>query len=405
MHLTPSQKSALQALMSFLVSDQKAFVIAGPAGTGKTALIKEAIKEYEKVSELQKILDVSFKPYEWAFTATTNKAVTVLGEALNKIAFTIHSFLGMRITHEFSSKGIVPTLSSGVALDHPYILVIDEASFIDSRMLKSIMEMTPGSKIIFLGDPAQLPPVKESYSPVFKAGFPTANLVELVRQRDSQSLQNLCSSFRDAALNNTSLPKVYLSPEICHMPQEEFNKALLQEFSRSSWQPSESRVLCWRNEQVKKYNDLIQSHINGAPIFKAGDWVVLNEAVKGIGTDFLHVVTDACSCVQENVPGQTVIFSDFALFVPNNIKDKQKVISDFTAKKDFYKAKSIANTWADLRPLYASTVNKAQGSTFDKVFIDLNDLSRCKQWSVLSKLLYVAISRASSQIIFTGDIV
>ena len=64
------------------------------------------------------------------------------------------------------------------------------------------------------------------------------------------------------------------------------------------------------------------------------------------------------------------------------------------------------DTWADLRPTFASTVNKAQGSTYDKVFIDLSDFKPMvhKDPIQLARLLYVAMSRAKYQVIFTGDL-
>ena len=66
---------------------------------------------------------------------------------------------------------------------------------------------------------------------------------------------------------------------------------------------------------------------------------------------------------------------------------------------------TIERTWIDLRAAYAQTVDKSQGSTYDKVFIDLDDISHCTSGARIARMLYVAVSRARHQVIFTGDLV
>ena len=58
----------------------------------------------------------------------------------------------------------------------------------------------------------------------------------------------------------------------------------------------------------------------------------------------------------------------------------------------------------DLRMVDASTVHKAQGSTLDTVYIDLDDISKCTQKDLTAKLLYVAVSRARKKVVFFGDL-
>lgn len=58
----------------------------------------------------------------------------------------------------------------------------------------------------------------------------------------------------------------------------------------------------------------------------------------------------------------------------------------------------------DLRPSFACTVTKSQGSTFDWVFIDLDDIcKRIHHPNQLARALYVAFSRARQGVIMTGD--
>lgn len=47
---------------------------------------------------------------------------------------------------------------------------------------------------------------------------------------------------------------------------------------------------------------------------------------------------------------------------------------------------------------YAISVHKSQGSTIDNVFIDLNDLFKCRSRQELQQLEYVAFSRTKNNI-------
>ena len=90
------------------------------------------------------------------------------------------------------------------------------------------------------------------------------------------------------------------------------------------------------------------------------------------------------------------------LFVPDNYT-KLKSLRDDDPSFDYF---CNQNKVVDLRPLFASTVHKAQGSTINTVYIDLDDFKAVSKYNypLFKKLLYVAVSRASEKAIFTGDI-
>jgi hypothetical protein len=69
---------------------------------------------------------------------------------------------------------------------------------------------------------------------------------------------------------------------------------------------------------------------------------------------------------------------------------------------EFFKFKD--ETFADLRPVHASTVHRSQGSTYGKVFVDLTDIGRNTRRDVLLRLLYVALTRARGDVVVTGEL-
>ena len=83
----------------------------------------------------------------------------------------------------------------------------------------------------------------------------------------------------------------------------------------------------------------------------------------------------------------------------------------FNALKKYYKGQKNWNRYyylhekfPDLRPRDASTMHKSQGSTYDRVFIDLGNLSSCHNPDVAARLLYVSASRAKQHVILYGDL-
>ena len=64
----------------------------------------------------------------------------------------------------------------------------------------------------------------------------------------------------------------------------------------------------------------------------------------------------------------------------------------------------LKQQYPDLRPRDAATVHKAQGSTYETVFLDLDDLSTCRDSQMAARLLYVAFTRAKKRVVLYGHL-
>jgi len=122
----------------------KYVVLTGGPGTGKTTLLRK-LDQYCNV----------------IYSASTGKAA----QALSPAATTIHHLLGFQ-----GGKFKVKNLPCDV-------LVVDEASMLDWHTLYAIVRAAP--RVIFAGDPAQLPPVEGE--PVFRHLCKTLPNVELTK--------------------------------------------------------------------------------------------------------------------------------------------------------------------------------------------------------------------------------
>lgn len=103
-NLNNDQKSAANAFLEFLFSSDKEFIISGPAGTGKTFLMR-----YITDTTLELYYDqcrekgIEPKYFYVEMTAVTNKAAEVLSQATGRPTSTVHSFLNLVVTEDYKT--------------------------------------------------------------------------------------------------------------------------------------------------------------------------------------------------------------------------------------------------------------------------------------------------------------
>lgn len=182
--LNPQEyKEAVQAQASVCASifDKGLSVISGGAGTGKTTVVKSIISGIEKAHGA----GTSF-----LLLAPTGKAADRLRERSGKEAKTIHSFLAER---NWMNDNFTYKREGGIQEENVSIFIIDEASMIDQALMATLfraINWNTVQRIIFVGDPNQLPPI--GYAKVFAdliTWLPAENKGELkenLRQRENK---------------------------------------------------------------------------------------------------------------------------------------------------------------------------------------------------------------------------
>ena len=172
MRLTSQQQQVLDDIKTFLDSDVSVFILKGYAGTGKTTMIRTIIEEI-KNREKEPIL-----------MAPTGRAARVLESKNSWKANTIHRCIYELDTIETKEgsddiRFIFP-LKNKEEEANDHICIVDESSMIGTREVQNeLFEFGTGSllndlltyvapnrggKIIFVGDPMQLPPVGDNVS-------------------------------------------------------------------------------------------------------------------------------------------------------------------------------------------------------------------------------------------------
>ncbi|WP_038345646.1 ATP-dependent DNA helicase [Acinetobacter sp. A47] len=411
MELTADQQAAKDAIIKFLSArDSHVFVLKGFAGTGKTTLVKQVLEHIPKADELAKIINPKHRPREVFLTATTHKAAEALSVAADQDVNTIHSHLEIRVHTDYSTGENTLKRKYGAADIEDQIIFIDEASYIDEKLLKMILFATKSSKIVFMGDPTQLTPVGLDHTPVFERGFPEAVLTKVVRQDDGNPIKEISHRLRQFILGEVeTFPRFKVDGKhIQRVDRETFDSLVMAEFTNPDWKMKDSKMLAWTNARVNKYNKALRKKATGRPELAKGDYAVNNHHVQvnkeAIKTDATVLITAIEPAVRYGYSGKNIDTDKCrGLFQLDNWADYDKALSEAVEEKNASKVKEIKETWCDLRAAYCCTVNKSQGSTFQKVFIDLDDICRCRDMNQLARMLYVAISRAKSTVILTGD--
>ena len=404
--LNQGQQQALNQIKAFLMQEnQKYFILSGYAGTGKTTLLKEVEKELPTLMKLTSDLKGRAQHLTLVYTATTNKAASVLALSLKQSVPTIHSFLKLRPVVD--GKRTYLAQASNMLL-HNTLIIIDEASYVDSELAEILDKSTDSScKIIYTGDRNQLAPVSDGICYAYNQGYPMAQLTELMRQPESD-LQNLCLAMFES-VDTGLLPKVYQNgKDISLMNREDFEKAILNSMTQPSWKPADSKYIAWRNAAVNKVNQMVKAEIAGQPRFSEGDLGVCNSYIKNgnfkFSTDSVILVENITHDLTEyGVSGYTFTADGVKFFSPYDVSLIEKTYNTLFDEGDKIAARNIKETWMDLRPAYACTVHKSQGSTFHTVFLDLKDIKVSsfspKTQSMYFRMLYVGISRASHRLV------
>lgn len=409
--LTADQENALAAFTQFLCDPaDPVFVLKGYSGTGKTTFVRELLDRLPDLVKTLKLLNPKMKEYEVELTATTNKAAETFGFVTGHECKTIHSFLGLRVQTDYRTNEtkLIPKPQDPI---EGKLLFIDEASYIDRQLLEWVFRLTKNCKIVFMGDPAQLTPVKSTGTPVFDAKFPGAMLSQVVRQAEGNPIVELSTKFRETVTTGEFFSFTPDGSHIQYLDREAFNQALVREFTRPDWRYLDSKILGWTNKCVIGYNHAIRDHLTGDPQFQVGDYAICNKYVSSgkvsIKTDQLVQITSVSEDTQEHGVDGNYFTVDYrvTMFGPKRLADKNAFIKQMRAEERFELVEQAENHWIDLRAAYACTINKAQGSTYDRVFIDLDDVRRCNSGDQIARMLYVGVSRARHQVFFTGDLV
>lgn len=351
------QKSAINEAI-----DKPFSIITGGPGTGKSTIVYALIDIIKKIHP----------SYYIGLCAPTGKASKRLSELTNQTAITIHKMLKFDLhTQEFNHNIFNP-------LDYD-VLIIDEASMIDSLLFASLLKASMNvKKIIILGDYNQLPSVAQGqilHDMVESKVVCTTKLKYIYRQSEGSKIIDLAykilnyenvseedvdnKDIKFLNLNNTSQVMDILSDYSNNLKIDDIQSLAPMYKGRYG---------------IDNINDFIQ-----LKLFKT------NENQYNIGDRIIQLKNRNEDEIYNGDIGEIVSISNTELVV---LFDDRYITYNNTQK-------------LDIRLAYCLSVHKAQGNEYDEVivFIDSQNMR-----FINNKLLYTAITRAKKKLVIVSKL-
>lgn len=392
-------------------------------GVGKSFLTTVLVAELKKITS------------KMILTCPTHRALAVLAKMgeVNKVeAKTIHSYLRCKVTENYNTG----TLELVQNLDKPIepvdVLFIDESSLLGANLFEMIQTQLFNGIIkicIFVGDDNQLKPVNsDDTNPIYLGLVPCSEyvLTEIVRQAKDNKIIQLVTKIREyitsqeyPAFNTMeNLIRESVCEDIIVVNKiDDFYKKY-QEIDYN-----DSIIICHKNISVNSYNKqarkfnlgkvasivegeslvLLESHIEGDEQIHANNEIVVVQSCEELydnlnDINFWKIVTTKNTMLKCVDTSCLIEFNEKLSDIAKEAKKSVGAVKTALWQRYF----ELKNTFQSVSYTYASTCTKAQGGSYDYVFLDLNELVSMVNFldkDDLYRLLYVSLSRASKQVI------
>lgn len=475
-NLTSDQHNALEKLDSFLKSDDRIFILNGYAGTGKTTLLKGFVEYLQSIDKRYQLM------------APTGRAAEVITQKTGFTATTIHRGIynfgyleeiehgedetDVTFLYKFNLRDNADVYNS--------VLIVDEASMVGNTLnegeffkfgsgyllndlidYSKTQEVSTSSKIIFIGDSAQLPPVGMNSSPALDLEYlnntygiegSMVEMKEVKRQDADNGILNSASKIRQCLTSG-----FFNDFDLRENKRDLFNPAYHEFLDVYKAETSDKIIICYKNKTALELNKQIREDKFGEDLhIQKTDTVIIgaNNYKLGIMNGEFAIVSE----VSPNIVSRDVRFNlkgggkhtekltwrEVTLVFPER-SEENKVVSSYMLENFLYGGRELTRTehlalYIDFKQRnskikkgteefkealindefinciklkygYAVTCHKAQGGEWNNAFVfwdrgskadhnfyDLEHNSSGKTNSDFYRWAYTAITRASKKL-------
>lgn len=362
---TQQQGEAIKQVVAWAkdkTSSQRVFRLFGFAGTGKTTIARHIANQIGGTV---------------LFAAYTGKAALVLQSKGCFGASTIHSLI-YRPDLDIDTGKVTFKLNKDSPLSLANLLILDECSMVADDLAHDLLSF--GKKVLVLGDPAQLPPVKGTG--YFIDAAPDVMLTDIRRQEADNPIIRMSIDVRQGKPLKAGH---YGTSSVISRSELTSNMVL-----------DADQVLVGLNKTRRLYNNRVRQ-LKGieSPYPVPDDRLIClkNENDRGLLNGSMWSVHAA------ETSGCTVTAKLLSLDEVGRSMVEAAVLKEFFTADDAQIKQidwRVRQMFSEFTYGYAITCHKSQGSTFDNVLIF--DESRAFRQDA-AKWLYTAITRAAESVV------
>ncbi|MCL2016842.1 MAG: ATP-dependent RecD-like DNA helicase [Defluviitaleaceae bacterium] len=368
-------------------------IITGGPGTGKTTTIKTMIHLLSK------------RGLKIELAAPTGRAAKRIAETTNHEAKTIHRLLEPMFSLD-SRQTFQRDEDNPLETD---VLIVDEASMIDIFLMNSLLKaLTPGTRLIMVGDVDQLPPVGPGnvLKDIIASGcIKVVRLTEIFRQmQDSAIIMNAhkINSGKYPALNERNNDFFFIKrtdqqnviAEILDLVSERLPKYI----SGNSMDIQVLTPMRKSNLGAFRINQFLQNHLNPPAAHKRE--MEYRQVIFRENDKVMHIKNNYELAWEIKNADNTLHEEGSGVFNGDTGKITQITNSSLTVLFDDNRQVVYDITQiSELELAYAITVHKSQGSEYAAVVIPIHS---GPDMLFNRNLLYTAVTRAKKLCVIVG---
>lgn len=385
--LSKEQTEAISTCLNNSIS-----VITGGPGTGKTTIIKCIIDILEDLKK------------EYVLAAPTGRASKRIKETTEKEAKTIHRLLEIAKVDDRDLDALFEIEVKPIEAD---VVIIDEASMIDSLMMNNLFKaLKPNTQIIFVGDVDQLPSVGPGnvLKDIISSGIvSTVSLKEIYRQSSKSDIilnahKVNRGEYPDFKKKNTDM--FFVNTSSVENTVAEISSLLsyrLENFADIDLFKDLQVLTPMKKTELGtiQLNSVIQNILN--PKSSKKNEKSFNGKIFREGDKVMQIINNYDKKFSQNGEFFDGIYNGDIGYIQkiDNVEQTIKVVFD--------EVKEVEYEFEELEQLelaYAVTIHKSQGSEFDYVILPL---FTGYQKLFTRNLLYTAMTRAKKMLIIVGN--
>lgn len=385
----PLQREAVKSSLNHSL-----LIVTGGPGTGKTTVVRAMIKLFDSLG-----MDV-------LLAAPTGRAAKRMTSATEREARTIHRLLESGYTGDGDGNE-----TFGRDEDNPLecdALIVDEISMCDIFLLSSLLRaVNPGTKLIFLGDSDQLPPVGagDTLRDMLESGMiPTIRLNEVFRQGEGSGIVINAHRinkgempFTDNKSQDFFFMKRQNANELTNLICSLCSKRLVDAYG---YDPFEDIQVITPSRKgfagTLNLNAALQKVLNPPDTMKLEKQV--GDIIYREGDKVMQIKNNYSQewAYDDGRSGQGVYNGEIGIIDKINTFEEY-----FDVSFDGRKVRYDLTQFDEIEHAYAVTVHKSQGSEYPCVIIPVLD---APPGLLTRNMLYTAVTRAKNNVILAGSI-